>query len=153
MADIIRFREPEIVAHVGGLVDETRVTLGIHGDDLDPQQVSEWLGCPPTSAHRRGDQRQRGVPPWPSGAYLLTVEGKAPEGPDDLLASLLAQITVDPGIWSRLNAQFTVRITFGVFISQWNRGFELSAEAIDRLNAIGAHVGFDLYADLDENDG
>ena len=153
MGDVIRFREPEIVAVVGGLVDESRVTLGIYGDDLDPEEISGTLGCVPTSAHRRGDARKDGVPPWTAGAWLLMIEGKAPQSPEQLLDLLLSRVPTDPQIWKRLRARFSVRMMFGIFISQWNRGFELTGAAISRLQAIGAEVGFDIYSDLEGGDG
>jgi hypothetical protein len=34
MDDITPIRKPEIIGEAGGLVDEGRLTLGIHGEDL-----------------------------------------------------------------------------------------------------------------------
>jgi hypothetical protein len=81
MDDIIPIRKPEIVGEAGGLVDESRLTLAIYGDELDPDEISRLLGCAPTRARRRGDARRSG-PPWPQGAWLFSVEGKSPTGPD-----------------------------------------------------------------------
>lgn len=91
MDDITPSRKPEIIGEAGGLVDGSRLTLGIHGDDLDPDEISRMLGCAPTSAHRRGDPRRPG-PPWPSGAWLLSVEAKSPTGPEELVDLLLARL-------------------------------------------------------------
>jgi hypothetical protein len=146
MGDLIRFRVPEIITVIGGLVDETRVTIGVYGEDVAPQEISNALGCTPTSAHRKGDAREHGVPPWPEGAWLYTVEGKAPQGPAEVLAQLLDRVSADPQVWCALRARFTVRITFGIFVSQWNRGFELPPAAIKRLNETGAEIGVDIYA-------
>ena len=72
MDDITPIRKPEIVGEAGGLVDESRLTLGIHGEDLDPDEISRLLGCAPTSCHRRGDARRSG-PPWArGGGYYLS---------------------------------------------------------------------------------
>jgi hypothetical protein len=41
---------------------------------------------------------------------------------------------------------------FGIFTERWNRGFELSADAVRLINALGAGLGFDIYANLEEAD-
>jgi len=51
MDDITPIRKPEIIGESGGLVDESTLTLGIHGDDLDLEEVSRLMGCAPSSAH------------------------------------------------------------------------------------------------------
>jgi hypothetical protein len=150
--DASQGRKSVIIAEVGGLVDETRVTLGIHGPDLQPEEISAVLGCDPTSARRRGDARRRG-PPSPQGAWLLTVEGKAPAEPDKLVRRLLAHLPNDPAVWEQLAARYSVRVTFGIFIGAWNRGFDLSPAAMRRLADLGATVGFDIYADGEAEEG
>jgi uncharacterized protein DUF4279 len=145
-------RQPEVLAEVGGVIDETRVTLGIHGPDLEPNEISSLLGCAPTSAHRRGDPRRNGIAPWPQGAWLLSVEGKAPTEPEELIELLIDRLPSESAIWEQLAAKYTVRITLGLFTGDWNRGFELSPATVSRLAAIGARVGFDIYADQEENE-
>ena len=151
MDDITPIQKPEIIAEAGGLVDECRLTLGIHGEGLDPDAISRLLGCAPPSAHRRGDSRPSG-PPWPSGAWLYSVEGKSPTGPEELVHLLLARFPTDESLWSDLRNRFRIQLSFGIFNKRWNRGFELSAEAVARINSLGAGVGFDIYANLDDGD-
>jgi hypothetical protein len=148
MDDVIPIRKPEIVGEAGGLVDKTSFTLGIHGEDLDPDEISRLLGCAPTSAHRRGEPRRSGSP-WPKGGWLLSVEGKAPVGPEELVHLLLDRLPGDERFWSDLRKRYHVRLSFGVFTERWNRGFELSGDAVRRINIVGAGVGFDIYADLE----
>lgn len=152
MDDITPIRKPEIIGEAGGLVDESRLTLGIHGDDLNPEEVSRLLGCTPSSSHRRGDPRPSG-PPWPKGAWLLTVEAKSPNGPEELVHLLLARLPADHALWSDLRRRFRLRLSFGIFTERWNRGFELSAGAIGRIDVLGAGLGIDIYANLEDGDG
>jgi hypothetical protein len=150
MDDIIPIRKPEIVGEAGGLVDESRLTLAIYGDELDPDEISRLLGCAPTRARRRGDARRSG-PPWPQGAWLFSVEGKSPTGPDELVNLLLAGLPSNRGVWTDLRARFKVRLLFGIFIDRWNRGFELTPKAIFCISALGCEVGFDIYANPETN--
>ena len=115
--------------------------------------LSAVLGCAPTSAHRRGDARRPGIPPWPQGAWLLTVEGSAPAEPDELVRQLLARLPDDPAVWEQLATRYTVRVTFGVFVGAWNRGFELSSTSMRQLAVLGVPVGFDIYADGEKEEG
>jgi hypothetical protein len=141
-------KRPEIILEVGGSVDEMRVTLGVHGPDVDPTEISRQLGCIPTRAHRRGDARHGGVRLWPAGAWLLSVSGRAPMEPDELVESLLSRVSASSAVWEQLNAQYKVSVSFGIFIANWNRGFALAPATVGRLAAIGVTLEFDIYADL-----
>lgn len=143
-------RSGEIVAEVGGPVDETHVTLGIYGPDVRPDEISAVLGCTPTSAHRRGDSRGPGQPLWPQSAWLLTVVGTAPVGPNEVLQQLLVQLPEDPVVWKELASKHTVRVTFGIFAGGWNQGFEFAPASVKRLAGLGIAVAFDVYADADD---
>jgi hypothetical protein len=46
-----------------------------------------------------------------------------------------------------------LQLSFGIFTERWNRGFELSPDSIRRIDSLGAGVGFDIYADLEDGDG
>lgn len=151
--DVIPIRKPEAVVEVGGLIDETHVTIGVHGDDLDPDEVTRILGCAPSRSHRRGGPRPRNLPPWPRGAWLLSVEGKAPVGPEQLVSALLDRLPSDPAVWESLRSRFDVRLGFGLFQGVWNRGFGLSAQVLRRIAEMGLGLDFDIYADGEEGGG
>ncbi len=40
---VIPTQRPRIILDAGGLVDETRVTLALYGEDLDPETALNWL--------------------------------------------------------------------------------------------------------------
>jgi hypothetical protein len=151
--DVTPERKARVVAAAGGLVDETRVTIGIHGDDLDPDEVTALLRCPPSHSHRRGELRPRDLAPWPRGAWLLSVEDKAPAAPDHLLAVLLDRLPADPPLWAMLRARFDVRLGFGLFQGAWNRGFDLSPEVLKRVVDVGLGLDFDIYVSKTEDGG
>ena len=151
--DIIPIRRPEVIAMVGGLIDETRLTLSVHGDDLDPDEVTRMLSCSPSGSHRRGELAPRSARPYRKGAWLLSVEGKAPVEPEHLLASLLDRLPSDPNVWEALRGRYSVALGFGLFQEAWNRGFDLSPGIVQRVAELGLGLGFDIYADGDEDGG
>lgn len=140
-----------VVAEVGGLVDETKVTLALYGDDLEPQEVTELLGVEPTSAHRRGDVRGRGVRPYPKGAWFLELVGTPPQGPEELLGELLERLPPSSSsVWTTLRERFDVQLRFGIFLDAWNRGFGVPAGQLDQLSVMVDRFEFDIYVNGEE---
>jgi len=151
--NVVPIRPEKIIAWAGGVIDRTRVTMGIYGEDLDPAEISVLLKCKPSSSHRRGDSRRGNAGLHQKGAWLLSVEGEAPHEPEELLKLLLAQLPRDPSIWVELNQRFAVHLGFGLFLDSWNRGFDLSPTVVERVASIGATLGFDIYSPSGEDDG
>jgi hypothetical protein len=71
-----RAKTIQVLAEVGGPIDEMNVTLALYSEDLQPEEVSRALGVEPTSAHRRGENAGSRSPPYLSGAWLLTERGR-----------------------------------------------------------------------------
>jgi hypothetical protein len=135
-----------VLEEVGGLPDQVRVSLCLYGDSLDPSHITNVLGCPPTTAHRKGDLN-RGGAPYRTGAWILTEEGEAPDSPDQLTRRLLMRVQGDEETWAELGAGLRIELRFGIFFQGWNRGFDLSHEVLAQISAMAPTVGFDLYAD------
>ena len=132
------------------MVDETRVTLAVYGEHLEPDEVSEMLGRMPTHSHRKGDRKTPTAVPFPSGAWLYTLEGGAPEGPDSLIDKLLKEFPADSNFWKPLTERFHVLIRVGIHTGGWNRGFNLAPQTVGLLGQIDVGLDFDLYFYGDE---
>jgi hypothetical protein len=142
---IIPIRKPVVIGEAGGMVDACQVTLALYAEDLDPDAVTRMLGAQPTHAHRRGERRSERSPPHKQGAWLLTVKGTAPTGPDELMHLLFERLPAEREFWKQLCDSYTVKISVGVFQEEWNRGFDLRAETVALLARTGAAIDFDLY--------
>lgn len=138
---------PRVLVQTGGLVEETRISIGVHGPDVDPSAVSELLGVEATSQHRAGEARKSG-PPWREAAWLFTVEGKAPSGPEEVAEEFLQALPpADAALWAELRAKHRLLVKVAVFFSGWNRGYEMSEHVLQRLGRLAGAVDFDIYAD------
>jgi hypothetical protein len=126
---------------VGGVVDETSVTLGVYGEDLDPGQVTGLLGCEPTRAHRRGDPMKRGGARQ-KGAWLLSLRGRG--SPEELTVALLDRLPAED-VWLDLAGRHDVQLRYGLFLERWNRGLDLSPTLVARISRLHAVVIFDIY--------
>ena len=144
--------EPELV-QVGGQVDTSCVTFGVYGENLDPEEVSKLLSCAPTHSHRRGDLISGTSNPRPFGAWLLTFQVTAPQGPNELVAMLQEQLPSNLELWRSLRSSYEIRVTFGIFLDDWNRNFQFTPEELRFLSSLGAAIGFDVYSHREEGDG
>jgi hypothetical protein len=150
MDEVTPIRKPEVPTDVGGPVDETHVSLALYSVDLEPETVSARLGCAPTHSGRKGERRSERSRPYARGFWLLTVEAKAPTGPDELVKLLLERFPRDEQFWAELRRDYTVQVRFAVHTGGWNRGFDLSPDAAKLLAGTGATLVFDLYLYGDE---
>jgi hypothetical protein len=136
-----------IDAGAGGIVDETRVTLALYGEALDPAEITRTLGCSPTHSFTKGFIRSERSTPMPHGAWFLTLEGKTPLGPDQLIASLLRKFSLAREAWLDLAQHYDLQLRVAVHLDNWNRAFSLSRETLAEVELIGARLEFDIYAD------
>jgi hypothetical protein len=143
---IVPIRRVKILTEVGGVIDESGVTLAVYGDDLIPKDVTELLGVKPTRSFLPGYRRNPSSRPMPHGAWFLEVRGKTPDGPEAQLRKLLMKLPTSENVWKTLKARYKVQIRFGLHMTGWNKGFELSSTLIRRLAKIGVDLEFDVYA-------
>jgi len=146
--DITPIRKPEeIIGEAGGLVDSMSVALCLYSETLDPDLVTQRLGCPPSTSHRKGDRKGPRSPAegFKKGAWILTVEGEAPTTADELVDLLLRRFPRDEEFWRALCRDYDVQIRFGVRMEIWNRGFDLSTTTLKLMASTGAKAMFDIY--------
>lgn len=143
----------EDVLILGGPVDKTSLTLAIYGENLNPDEISSILNCQPTKAHRRGDLRFSNprYAPFRTGAWLLNLKGLAPITAEELIEDLLSRVPTEPQVWQQLSAAYSVQLRIAIHMDGWNKGFDLTAQTIQRVSELEASVIFDIYAYGDDD--
>lgn len=132
---------------VGGIIDETRVTLTLQGADLDPAAVTALAGVEPTRSHRRGEALGPGREEMRQyGDWVLEVNVNAPEDAELALAKLFASLPGD-AFWNDLTAKYRTSLTLMMVVKAWNRGFQLSASTLQEVARRGLTLSFDVYAE------
>jgi hypothetical protein len=124
------------------------VSLRLVGHDLDPAEVSRFLGCEPTEAGCTGELARRpdgstrpiakGFWRWSSGRQAADVA--------DQIEALLARLTSDLAVWESLSRRYDANLFCGLFLETTNRGFELPASLLAAIAARHLRIGFDIYA-------
>lgn len=134
--------------NVGGPIDRVHVSLRVFGDFLVPVDVTRLLDCDPTHAQCKGDiipdkQYHRVAR---TGSWRL--HGDLPEKTEleEQVRDLLSKVTNDLAIWNSLAKEFNIDIFCGVFLEDWNRGFDLSPQVLKMLSERGITIRFDIYS-------
>ncbi len=61
------------------------------------------------------------------------------------------RLPADPPVWEQLAEHHDVRVYYGLHLDAWNRGFDLSPATVHQLEVLRAAIGFDIYADTDDD--
>ena len=141
-----RVKTIQVLAEVGGPIDEVNVTLALYSEELEPEEVSRALGVEPTSAHRRGESPGSRSPPYLSGAWLLTKHGRDAEPAEAIIDRLLKQLPEDPAVWRDLRIRHKIQFRFGLHMTGWNKGLSIPLKQVTRIAELGASMEFDIYA-------
>ena len=124
-------------------------SLRFFGDDLDPDELSRLLGCPPTKSERKGEEIVGKVTGHKrtarSGAWRLSVELREPGDFDGQISEIFERLTDDMSIWQDLTSRFRAYVFCGLFMEEGNEGISLSNETLQRLAERGLTIDFDIY--------
>jgi len=124
------------------------------GDDLMPEEVSNLLGCEPTSGQYKGQElvaKKSGRTRIARfGLWRLNCEARFPEDLDGQISDLLDQLTADLTVWDDIASRFKIDLFVGLMMKERNEGCEVSEESIRRLGERGISLGLDIYADMND---
>lgn len=129
-------------------------SLRFFGDDLDPDELTKLLGCPPTKSQRKGEEIVGKVTGQKRiarrGGWWLSPERREPGDFNAQIAEILDQLTNDADVWQDLTTRFRTDIFCGLFMKEGNEGISLSNETLERLAVRGLTIDFDIYDSSDD---
>jgi len=97
--------------------------------------------------HRKGDKcGPNGASVEPTGAWILDSRISEKNEVEDHVESILALLTSDHDEWASLTERFSASILCGIFLDQYNEGFELSPRLCKALANRGLVIAFDIYS-------
>lgn len=131
-------------------IARVRASLRVFGDSLEPEEVSALLGRQPSRNHRKGD-KIRGKSGnldavEPTGAWILDSALSERAEVEEHVESLLSSLSNDMDEWSRLTDTYSASIHCGLFLDQYNEGFELSPRCAQSIAERGLVIAFDIYS-------
>jgi hypothetical protein len=128
------------------LVESSAVSLGIYGEDVDPEEITKLLGCLPTECYKKGDDFKKPKENRKHSKGYWGLESNLPKATDieQKIIDLLDRLTSDLEIWKSLAQRYEIRIFCGIFLER-NEGFRLSPETLACLADRGLNLDFDIY--------
>jgi ribosomal protein L19 len=141
---------------VGGPISRTKAQIRIHGDDLDPNEITALLCCEPTKSHCKGDVKIGSSTGKEyvkkSGMWSLDAAETAQQDLDKKILDLLDQLTDDVQVWRNINSRFSVEAFCGLFMERSNEGLSISASTLVRMADRGIELQLDIYGpEFDED--
>lgn len=129
-------------------------TLRFFGDRLDPQAITERLGCSPTRCAQIGDVTigRKAGQEWvaKTGSWLLSAFEQRPVNLEMQIADLLAKVSGELEVWKQLTSQYQCDLFCGLFMSTGNDGLSLSSATLFAVRERGLEIVIDLYEPVEE---
>lgn len=125
-------------------------TLHVHGDDLDPDELTSLLGCPPIIGARMGEtfigHNGRTVTAS-TGKWIYTTGYRETPNIDGQIAELLDCLPASLSIWRNLTTKFDCYVTLGIYFVEdsWTGGIYLQPQTLQKLGERGLALDFDMY--------
>ncbi|MFP5238740.1 MAG: DUF4279 domain-containing protein [Acidobacteriota bacterium] len=121
-------------------------TLRFWGDDLDPDWLSQVLGCKPTSSRTRTSTTvSTGITRTYKNWHLKAPDCE-PEDLDYQVSELLGKLTQDLSVWAMLTERYHVDLFCGLFMEDSSEGVSISVDTLLALGKRGIKLGLDIYA-------
>jgi len=141
----------KLAVDTNSLIDELSATLGVYGEELEPEEIARILGVAPSRTVRRGDRDRRGRAS-PHGAYLLTRTAESPERVIQVVDELLDLLPDSEEVWAALKSCYTLQLRLGASTYRVYAGFGLSPAQIGRLARMQVEVEISIYVMRPEDD-
>lgn len=132
----------------------TVVTFRLTGDDLQPDIITQALGVAPHRAWAKGDVRSKtknGDLLFTFGCWSLVPQADRHDKFEDQLLHLLDLLETLPPVLHEFVTQYHAEISVGHSSGEYNFGFSIDKEMLERLCKLGISLDFDIYAVGDKN--
>ncbi len=130
-------------------VSRSKASLRIIGNTLNPQGISDLLGCEGSTMYSKGDVRVikktgRKIE-RKSGHWSLSANECEPENIDGQVTEILNKLSSDLAVWKEIKNKYSIDLFCGIFMETSNEGMEISPETLLELGKRGILLGLDIY--------
>jgi len=131
-------------------IRSSTVSIRLFGAKLNPEYVTQLLGCTPSSTARTGERiiKSNGKEKIIKKGYWLLEYGARDEIVlEEKIELLLAKLTDNLESWQEVTKDLDLADLFcGLFIDKWNEGFTLSPSTLRKISERNLEVSFDIYS-------
>ena len=133
---------------------ESYATLRISGDNLNPEEITELLGCQPSHAHIKGEQtidkKTNRIYTAKTGMWRVTAISRQPADFDAQIDEILQKLSSDLTVWAAIGQRFEIDLFCGLFMAESNEGISLSLASLKALAERGVEFDLDIYTPSDD---
>jgi hypothetical protein len=134
-------------------ISRSRVSIRLCGSELNPEKITQLLGCEPTSAAKTGEKiiKRNGQERVVKTGFWHFSYGES----DDVIIEekielLFGKLTNNLESWQEATKNLDLADIFcGLFIDNWNEGFTLSQSTLRKISERNLKIGFDIYSPTD----
>ena len=134
-------------------ISRSTVSIRLFGAELNPEQITRILGCPPSSAAKTGEKiiksngNERIIK---KGFWLLDYGASDEIVIEEKINILFGKLTDNLESWREITKDLDVADIFcGLFVGNWNEGFTLSQSTLRKISDRNLEIGFDIYSPTD----
>ena len=129
-------------------LNNTVVSIRFSGKDLDPKKLGEMLGF------TRSDTTPSTLKSLKSGIVVWSIQFETNEtlSLEKKIEALLEKFTSEIPVWLCATKNVKADIFCGLFLDEWNQGFNLTPSLLKKLSDRNLEIGFDIYSPTDSWD-
>ena len=134
-------------------ISRSTVSIRLFGSELNPERITQLLGCEPSSAAKTGEKiierngQERIVK---KGFWHLTYGESDEVILEEKIELLFGKLTTNLDSWREVTRNLdTADIFCGLFIDNWSEGFTLSQSILKKISDRNLEIGFDIYSPTD----
>ncbi|MEM7641393.1 MAG: DUF4279 domain-containing protein [Pseudomonadota bacterium] len=139
-------------------------SLRLFGDDLDPEEITDILGCSPTGSHKKDEERfsrrtgkrildAMGRPAvWKTGSWRLSTGWRGPGDLEAQIWELLRKVADDVAIWQSLASRYQGDVFCGWQMNSGNEGVFLPPPLLQALGERRLALNLDVYGTSEEDE-
>jgi hypothetical protein len=134
-------------------ISGSTVSIRFFGSELNPERITQLLGCGPSSAAKTGEKiikkngREITVQ---KGVWLLSYGESDEVLVEEKIERLFGKLTDDLESWREVTKDLDSADVFcGLFIDNWNEGFTLSPAITRKISERNLEINFDVYSSID----
>ena len=136
-----------------GLLRKPSATLRFFGDDLIPSEITQVLGCRPTSSAIKeefiaGETAVDGIAG--TGMWLSKSGPIEPGDLDIQIARIISSMTDDVSVWRKLASQYEADLFCGLWLDGFNSGQPLNADTLWLIAERNLKLDLDIYGDPEQ---
>ena len=126
-------------------LDNSMVSIRFVSKNLDIKMIGDQLGYVESNLTETTVKKLRNN----NIVLVIRLAGKDRMSLENKIIMLLGEFTKDIIIWKQVTEKIKADIFCGLFLDEWNQGFDLTPNLMKEISDRNLKIGFDIYSPAD----